>query len=165
MKKLILTRHAKSSWDNPLIGDHARVLNDRGRKNARAMGAWLKAHGHLPDQVICSTAERCVQSWEIIGLEMESTANMTYETGLYHSSSDQIAGYVRKAKGDTVMLLAHNPGIGDSAMRLATQAADHEAFYRYPTCATTVFTFDIASWDKLEFGAGTIIAFKIPREL
>ena len=33
--RLILTRHAKSSWDDPLIDDHDRPLNPRGAKAAR----------------------------------------------------------------------------------------------------------------------------------
>jgi len=165
MKKLILTRHAKSSWDDPLVGDHARVLNERGRKSAQAMGEWLKAEGHLPQQTLCSTAERCVQTWEVMGLALESMAEITYETGLYHSSSDQISGYLQKATADCVILVAHNPGIGDAAMRLAANPAKHEAFLRYPTCATTIFQFDMTSWADLEFGRGKIIDFKIPREL
>jgi len=165
MKKLILTRHAKSSWDDPLVGDHARVLNDRGRKSAKAMGEWLKAQGHLPEQTICSTAERCVQTWEVMGLAMESMAEITYESGLYHSSSDQIRNFVQSASMDTVILVSHNPGIGDAAVRFATKPYEHEAFIRYPTCATTVFQFSIGSWVELDFGRGEIIDFKIPREL
>ena len=29
MKRLILTRHAKSSWDDPALEDHDRPLNAR----------------------------------------------------------------------------------------------------------------------------------------
>ena len=32
MKRLILTRHQKSSWDNLTATDHNRHLNDRGRE-------------------------------------------------------------------------------------------------------------------------------------
>ena len=165
MKTLILTRHAKSSWNDPLLGDHARPLNDRGIENSKKMGAWLKASGFLPDAVLSSTAERCVQTWERIGLAMESLAAITYDSGLYHSSADQMAAHLRKMTGETIMLLAHNPGIGDLAERLAKTRPDHEAFMRYPTCATTVFHFDISAWSDLSFGTGSVQAFQVPREL
>ena len=38
MKRLILTRHAKSSWDDPLTPDHDRDLNDRGKAAAADLG-------------------------------------------------------------------------------------------------------------------------------
>ena len=165
MKTLILTRHAKSSWDNPLLGDHQRVLNDRGRKNATAMAEWLRVVGHVPDAVLCSTAERCVQTWEQIELKLRSGAELNYESGLYHSAADQIIAYLRKAHAGTVQLIAHNPGIGDAAMRLAKTPAAHDAFFRYPTCATTIYTFNINAWSDLQFGQGKIDYFQIPREL
>jgi phosphohistidine phosphatase len=37
MKKLILVRHAKSSWDNPDLTDFERVLNKRGIRDAQFM--------------------------------------------------------------------------------------------------------------------------------
>ena len=39
MKRLILTRHAKSSWDDPLMNDHDRPLNERGKMAAADLGA------------------------------------------------------------------------------------------------------------------------------
>ena len=51
--RLILIRHAKSSWDDPMADDHARVLNGRGRASAAAIGGWLAAKSYLPDVVLC----------------------------------------------------------------------------------------------------------------
>ena len=45
MKRLILTRHAKSSWDDPAMPDHDRPLNDRGRAAAVQLGVWLASRG------------------------------------------------------------------------------------------------------------------------
>ena len=42
MKELILIRHAKSSWSNPLLEDFERPLNKRGAKNAPFMAKILK---------------------------------------------------------------------------------------------------------------------------
>ena len=40
--RLILIRHAKSSWDDSFQDDHAHILNKRGRDAARAIGTWLQ---------------------------------------------------------------------------------------------------------------------------
>ena len=58
MKRLILTRHAKSSWDDPLTPDHDRPLNDRGKAAAADLGQWLASRGYIPDEVLCSDALR-----------------------------------------------------------------------------------------------------------
>ena len=48
IRRLILTRHAKSAWDDPSMDDHDRPLNDRGRRSARALGDWLASRGYDP---------------------------------------------------------------------------------------------------------------------
>ena len=48
MKRLILTRHAKSSWDDPLTPDHDRPLNERGKAAAADLGVWLASRGYVP---------------------------------------------------------------------------------------------------------------------
>ena len=41
-KRLILIRHAKSSWDDPFGDDHARILNTRGQASAAAIGGPIQ---------------------------------------------------------------------------------------------------------------------------
>ena len=48
MKRLILTRHAKSSWDDPLTPDHDRPLNDRGKAAAADLGQWFASRDYIP---------------------------------------------------------------------------------------------------------------------
>ena len=57
-RTLILTRHAKSSWDDPFLNDHDRPLNKRGRKSAPVIAGWLRENGWLPDEVLSSTSAR-----------------------------------------------------------------------------------------------------------
>jgi phosphohistidine phosphatase len=56
--RLILSRHAKSGWDDPDLSDHDRPLNARGRGDAPKVGAWLRAKGYLPDAALVSSARR-----------------------------------------------------------------------------------------------------------
>lgn len=59
MKRLILTRHAKSGWDNIELTDHERTLNDRGREACGLISEWLLVNQYMPEQVFASTATRC----------------------------------------------------------------------------------------------------------
>ena len=54
--RLILMRHAKSSWNEP-VSDHERALNVRGRASAQAMGNWLRENDFLPKEALISSSK------------------------------------------------------------------------------------------------------------
>ncbi|SMP19005.1 SixA phosphatase family protein [Shimia sagamensis] len=161
-RTLILMRHAKSSWDDFMQPDHARVLNVRGRISADAMGNWLTQNNYLPDELLCSTAERTRETYTRLGLP---TSYTRYEDSLYHASPDVMLRVLQSATSDTVLMVGHNPGIAHFAELLAKSPAKHPRFSDYPTCATTVFHFDAASWSDTKFTHATVIDFAIPREV
>ncbi|TCK98888.1 phosphohistidine phosphatase [Shimia isoporae] len=159
---LVLMRHAKSSWDDPLQSDHARPLNKRGRASAQAMGKWLTQKGYLPNELLSSTSERTRETYTRSGLSAPSTR---FEYALYHASADTMLRFLQTATGATVLMLGHNPGIGHFAELMAKQAPDHPRFFDYPTCATTVFSFEADTWGDVHFSRGVVIDFAIPREV
>lgn len=161
-RTLILTRHAKSSWGDPALADHERPLNRRGRKSAPAIGAWLRDNGWLPDEVQSSTSARTRETRERMGLHADK---VTFHHGLYHASAQAMLTQLGKATGQTVLMLGHNPGIADFAERLVRQAPNHDRFFDYPTCATTVIRFDILDWAGVEWHSGEVQGFVIPRAL
>jgi phosphohistidine phosphatase len=65
-KKLLLLRHAKSSWDESNLSDYERPLNNRGKQNASTMGNFLKKENLVPDLIISSTAKRADKTANII---------------------------------------------------------------------------------------------------
>lgn len=159
---LILMRHAKSSWDDPLQSDHDRPLNQRGRDSAPAIGKWLSDKSFLPDELLCSTAARTRETYDRLGL---TAVQATFKDALYLASADAMLRVLQSATSPAVLMLGHNPGIGHFAELLAQQAPDHPRFFDYPTCATTVFTFDADTWSEVTFGQGAVRAFAIPRDL
>ena len=161
-RTLILTRHAKSSWDAPVASDHDRPLNKRGRKSAPAIGTWLKQNGWLPDEVISSTAARTRETWDRMGLQ---TATVGFTRTLYHAGPDEMLAVLSGATGETVLMLGHNPGIAGFAQHIVWQGPDHARFYDYPTCATAVIRFDITNWADVTWRSGAVLGFTIPREL
>lgn len=159
-KRLVLTRHAKSSWamDGP---DHDRPLNDRGFRAAPAVGECLRKKGFVPDEILSSTAMRTFQTCQGLGFEVSPN----YLHALYHASAPAMLNELKKATGDTVLMVGHNPGIGEFARRLVKDEPTHDRFLDYPTCATTVIEFGLSDWSDLEFGKGRVLDFILPREL
>ena len=96
---------------------------------------------------------------------MNCNAPVTYESGLYHSSAEQILSHLQGATGNTVLLTAHNPGIGEFASRICATRPDHDRFFGYPSGATTLVEFDVDNWKDITFDMGDFHAFIIPSEL
>jgi phosphohistidine phosphatase len=165
MKTLILTRHAKSSWDDLTMMDHDRVLNKRGRKGATALGRWLAENQYLPEEVLCSTAARCQETWAFIADALPVDPPTKFIKRMYLPAPDTLYEVLKKATADTAMMVAHNPGIAEFAARLLREPPAHAKFQQYPSGATTIITFDIPDWSTPFMGKGTATDFIVPRDL
>jgi len=165
MKRLILMRHAKSSWADMGQTDHDRPLNGRGQKAALKIGHWLNDNGYVPDQIISSTAMRCVETWERLELVLKSNLQPAFDRSLYHAHVGSLLNKLQAARGSTVLMLAHNPTIAAFAEELLAEVPNSNTFFSYPTAATTVIDFDIEDWSKLKLRSGQLQSFVIPGEL
>ena len=164
-KRLILTRHAKSSWDDPTMADHDRPLNDRGKAASADLGEWLASRGYVPEEVLCSDALRTRKTWSGIAPALPGTPILTLKPALYHAGSDVMLAVLRHASADTVMVIGHNPGIAEFAERLVAKPPLNPEFRRYPTGATLVASFEIDAWADLDYGMGAARDFIVPREI
>lgn len=160
-RTLILTRHAKSAWDSTAPSDHARPLNKRGRRSAKALGDWLRQHNHMPDQILSSSSQRTRETQALMGFE----APASFSERLYHASSEILFQALREAEHQSVLLVTHNPGIAAFAHAIVAAPPDHVRFDDYPTGATLVVQFDIDSWSQLSWSSGRTVDFIVPREL
>ena len=162
-RRLILTRHAKSSWDDPAMCDHDRPLNRRGLRGALELGEWLHSRGYEPDEVLCSTAMRTRETWaRAAAAPLEVMPAVHYVDALYHASPDVMLAQLRKAKGDCVMMIGHNPGIAEFAAMLPARPPADPDFRRYPTAATLVVDFQVGSWAEVKPGLGSTMDFFVP---
>lgn len=164
-RRLILIRHAKSSWDDPRLADHDRVLNSRGITACRLIGDWLAAHDHQPDEALVSDAARTQETWSRIAARLGPVPALRHEPRLYHAGAEMMLTVLRGATGRTVAMVGHNPGIAEFAARLLRLAPDHGDFRRYPTGATLVADFAVADWGALVPASGEVVDFVTPREL
>ena len=162
MKRLILMRHAKSDWSDLTASDHARTLNNRGQRGAEALGEWLCGLSIRPDHALCSDSARTTETLSLLAL---GDVPATTTRDLYLAEPDVMAAALRRMEGDCVLMIGHNPGCAMLADMLLAQRPDHEAFDRFPTCATLIADFDISSWRDLKLGTGAAVHFTVPRDL
>jgi len=163
MRRLILMRHAKSSWADPGQRDFDRPLNARGVRSAPLLGAWLRERGHVPDAALVSTARRTRETWAGLGLD-DVPAEFVDE--IYEAAPATLLGLVRRAPDvGTVILIGHQPGIGAAADGLLAEPMDDPMFARHPTGTTTVIDFDVDVWDDAYWGGGVVADFTVPKAL
>lgn len=163
--RLNLIRHAKSSWGDPFADDHARVLNTRGIQSAKAMGAWMDNAGYTLGQVLCSDAARTRETLGLVSTAFDGEVDVQFSRDLYLASATAMLAQLRAATSPVVTMIGHNPGIGSLAGGLVSTQPQDEDFGRYPTCATSIFEFDISAWDEVTPGSGALINFTVPRRL
>lgn len=163
--RLILTRHAKSSWDDPTVDDHDRALNARGNTAAKAIGAWLAKGGYCPETVFSSTARRTSETWAHIAKHCNQNAQVQFTSALYLASPDRMLTILQGCRAQSAMLIGHNPGTAMLAAALVNSAPDHPKFAQYPSAATTVISFEVDSWADVTLHSGRVEAFIVPRDL
>ena len=162
-RRLILTRHAKSSWDDPLMADADRPLNSRGKAAARELGDFLASRGLEPEEVLCSTAARTRETWDgVASAVIETRPEVRFLEALYQANAETLLACLRTATAPTVMLIAHNPGIADFAASLPARPNYDPDFRKYPTCATLIVDFQIDSWAEVAPGQGSMLDFFLP---
>jgi phosphohistidine phosphatase len=148
MNRLILLRHAKAEADAPSGDDFDRPLAARGRRDAAEMGRRLAERGYGPDLALVSTALRTRETWEEAAASL-ADAEVRFEPELYNADAGAIRRLAaqRGAAAQTVLVVAHNPGLQELAMELMARGEAPTAFLaqagrNFPPAAAAVFTFD-----------------------
>ncbi len=121
-RKLVLLRHAKSAWND--VPDHERPLAQRGRRDAPAMGRWLRAANHVPDQVLCSSARRARETWQLSKAGLGSEPPVHFDNRVYQASAAQLLELLSEATwpAKALLIVGHDPGIPELAVMLAETA-------------------------------------------
>ncbi len=162
MKRLVLIRHAKSSWKHPGLTDFQRPLNSRGRRDAPQIGRWMETQGYLPELVLCSAAIRTKETLELMRGVWTTQPQIEYCDELYHAEPDVISEVIRMVDDSiqSVMIVAHNPGLETMIGGLRGE------FEEWPTAAVAVFELDILGWDTFGWNSrAKLLAKVIPADL
>ena len=164
---LVLMRHAKSAW--PDMPDHERPLARRGRRDAPAMGHWLRTAGYQPDLVLCSTARRARQTWKLARPALGADPPAVFDRRLYLASAEEILDLIRHTSPavSTLLVVGHDPGIPELALVLAAAAppmVPDRMRAKFPTGAVAVFTCR-GAWEQFGPELTRLTCFVTPREL
>ncbi|HEX8922144.1 MAG TPA: histidine phosphatase family protein [Pyrinomonadaceae bacterium] len=161
MKKLLLLRHAKSSWEDASLPDFERPLNERGLRAAPLVGKFLRQQKIRPDLVICSPAKRTRETIALVlkaaGIETE----VRYDERIYEASVSRLREVISEIEDDKreVMLVGHNPGFENLLERLTGQQE------RMPTAALARIILDSENWKEAAAKSGYLELFVKAKEL
>ncbi|MEM6414994.1 MAG: histidine phosphatase family protein [Pseudomonadota bacterium] len=180
MKRLLLLRHAKSSWavggvsgaDGQPIRDFDRPLNERGRLAAHAIGAYCAKNTVQPDMIFCSPAARTRETLSRIEASFSRRPPVIFKDVLYLASADRLLQEIASAsdRDHVLMVIGHNSGLEDVAMFLSNpETSDHGALQtlmrKFPTGGLADFHLDIGNWSDIDRSTGALQRFITPKSL
>lgn len=166
-RRLLLLRHAKSSWDDPLLDDHERPLATRGHKALKALRAELSSCSHRPEVVICSSARRTVQTLDGVRSALPAATSVLVDDALYLAGTEELLASVRQLPAGlhTAMVIGHNPGLEDLAELLigaGDEALRRELRLKFPTGVLVTMSFS-GPWVELAAGDARLDDVFFPR--
>ena len=165
-RTLLLVRHAKS--DQSVTGpDHDRPLTPRGRRDAPALGRWLASHVPPLDLVLCSSARRARETWDLAGSVLQAEASLDVRPSLYLAPPQTVLTQLRALPADVrvVAVVGHEP-TQSALVELLAGAAEPRAARRlaegFRTSAVARLTLD-TEWAALGSRACRLTDFAVPR--
>ena len=164
-RRLLVFRHAKAAAHD--MPDEERPLADRGRRDAPEAGRWLRKQAITPDRVVCSTARRARETWELAAAELAEPAPVEYDERVYYASVGGLIDLLHETSGDakTVVLVGHNPVFEELVLALAGSAvagARESVEGKFPTSAIAVLEIPCA-WADLNPKTARLLEVVVPR--
>ena len=101
MKKLFLLRHAKSSWDDPALGDFDRPLSKRGISNAILLSKYLDKQKISFDLVLSSPSERTQSTSDLVLSYCNPAPTILLKEDIYHASVSSLSQLI-KGQDDSI---------------------------------------------------------------
>src|SRR5690349_23520094 len=96
MRRLLLLRHAKAERSQPGGRDHDRILANRGRGDAAAVGAYLVRHKLVPDRALVSTSARTRETWALVAEAFAKPPKAEFDGRIYEASPEAILNSIRE---------------------------------------------------------------------
>jgi phosphohistidine phosphatase len=143
-RRLIVMRHAKSAWPEEVASDHARPLNDRGRRDAPNVARELVQLGWQPQMILSSDAQRTRETEELMRTRWQGEVPVEFVRVLYHAGYAEIVGVVEIVPEtvSTLLVLGHNPGWEELVHTLSGQRVTLK------TATAALLTGSGATWSE-----------------
>ena len=161
MKKLILIRHAKSSWKDMSLADFNRPLNGRGKSDGPLMASYLSNRFDNFDFLHSSSSVRTFETSKYF-IEQIQFGEIQYDDSLYHCSATSILNMIRSYSDNyqSVMIIAHNPGLTNLINNITNVSLDN-----LPTTGLAEIEFNINSWSNISYENSNLVDLKFPKQL
>lgn len=156
MKKLILVRHGKSSWNEDLP-DHERPVKKRAYKDADLV---INAFSDfVPKKLILwsSTAVRALTTARIFQEKLKIPGDQfQLKKELYTFDTNSLLQVIKSCGDDVenLMVFGHNPAMTGVANSLGDQH-----FSNIPTTGLCIIEFDSSDWRSLKNGKTLLYLF------
>lgn len=111
-RRLIILRHAKSSWSSGAASDHQRPLNQRGERAAPRVAQRLVELEWVPEVILASDSRRTRQTWERMEPWLADVQQVEWRRELYLADPETMRRQLWSLDSgvQSAMLLGHNPG-------------------------------------------------------
>ncbi|VVB48679.1 Phosphoglycerate mutase [Beijerinckiaceae bacterium RH AL1] len=165
----MLLRHAKAVQQSR-GDDFARDLQDKGRRDAALLGAYLRGHDLVPDVALVSASARTRQTFDGLRATIEAPVAARYDDDLYNATAGEIRTMLRATQPGvrSLMVVGHNPGIADLAVMLARDgdlAEIGRMRARFAPCSLAVITCNVEEWADVAATGGRLDLFLQPEDL
>lgn len=159
-RRLVLIRHAKSDWSEP-VSDRERPVSSRGRRQAPAIGTWLRAQDMVPELALVSPARRASETWDLVASGIGDAVSrdgappvVQRAVEAYTFDGDDLMRLIHTVpiEREIVALVGHNPAI-EELLEMLT-GADQPM----PTSSLAVIDPGTIPWSELTAGARLVTA-------
>lgn len=170
MKGLLMLRHASAGNSPAGASDHERGLAPEGVRDAAPVGEYLAGLPTRTSLVLCSSAKRCVDTLQHLRRGLPETLEVRIERELYLAGADHLLQTIVELDDQHVaaLLVAHNPGIAELAVKLATHG-DAETTARmgrgFPPASLARFELDVERWSETRPSIARLVDFVRPTDL
>jgi phosphohistidine phosphatase len=144
LKRILIIRHAKSSWAEIGQRDFDRPLNERGLRDAPEMARRLIQKNNTIDLFVSSAANRALTTTRLMMKEMKmGEEQLIVKPDLYHAPPSIILSSIQQCDDnyDIIAVVCHNPGITMFANMIHGLSIDN-----VPTCGVLALTTTAANW-------------------
>ena len=144
MKRILIIRHAKSSWAEIGQRDFDRPLNERGLCDAPEMARRLIQRNIKIDLFVSSAANRALTTTRLMMKEMKmGEEQLIVKPDLYHAPPSIILSSIQQCDDnyDIIAVVCHNPGITMFANMIQGLSIDN-----VPTCGVLALTTSASNW-------------------
>ncbi|XP_028758568.1 uncharacterized protein At3g52155, chloroplastic [Neltuma alba] len=152
-RRLILLRHAESSWENRSLRDHERPLSKSGQVDALKVSRKLQQLGWIPELILSSDAVRTKETLKIMQEQVRELleAEVHFVSSFYSiaamdgQTAEHLQKVICKYSRDeilTIMCMGHNRGWEEAASMFSGSSVELK------TCNAALLEAAGKSWDE-----------------